>query len=97
VRVVAEDDLDEAVGRRDGVLKSILDAAGADAQVLVLNLPGTGPGTLVARGPRFKKARVILRNVGLSSVRATLASLLGQTAPKEAGSAAEEPIREIFK
>ncbi len=85
------------VEERDALLEGIVERAGEDAYVLVLSLPEEGPGTLVARGPRFKSGRVLEATRSVAVVRALVAALLEKDAAATVAGVKEERIDELFQ
>lgn len=97
VRVEAVSDVASEVGLRDDLLEKIIAGAGPAANIVVINLPERGAGTLIARGPRLKRARVSERTRSLAALRGLVALLLDPTAGEKNPTIREELVHEVFR
>jgi len=97
VRVPAAGGDGALAAERDELLEKIIVAAGPASNVIVVNLPERGAGTLIVRGPRLKKARVSEKPRTIQAVRGLVALLLDPTAGEKDPTIQEESIHELFK
>ncbi len=97
VRVEAASDTAAAVGERDELLDKVIEKAGPAANIVVVNLPERGAGTVIARGPRLKKARVSEKPRSISAVKGMVSLIFDPTAAEKNPAIAEEHVHEIFR
>jgi hypothetical protein len=80
---------DEVV-ERDRRVALAAEAVGPDGHVLIVSLPESGPGSLIARGPGLRRSRLSERKRTLGVVAACAAHILDPAAPRD------ESIAELF-
>ena len=97
VRVDAVSDGAAAASERDELLDKVMEKAGPAANIMVVNLPERGAGTVIARGPRLKKARVSEKPRSIAAVKGIVSLLFDPIAAEKNPAIEQESVHEIFK
>lgn len=97
VRVDAGSSTVADVVERDELVQKITESAGLAANIIVVNLPEVGAGTVIARGPRLKRARVNEKPRSVAAVKGMVSLFLDPTAGEKYPAIKEELVHELFK